>query len=141
MRRVVLDTSIIVAGLRSRLGASFGLLQCVARGRLIPLATPTLFLEYEDVLKRPEQQRATGLDRDDVDSFLEALAAAIEPVETHILWRPQLRDADDEMVLETAINGQADALVTLNIKDFRDAGPRFGIRILRPGQLLAEMSE
>lgn len=55
-------------------------------------------------------------------------------------WRPQLRDPNDEMVLEAAINGRADALVTYNIRDFRDAGPRFGIRIARPADLLEEVT-
>ena len=58
--RVVLDTSVIVAGLRSRLGASNRLLELVAEERLVPLVTTALFLEYEEVLKRPEQRLATG---------------------------------------------------------------------------------
>ena len=76
------------------------------------LATPPLFLEYEAVLKRPEQLAASGLSPADVDAALDALAALIEPVEAHLSWRPQLDDPDDEMVLEAAINGRADALVT-----------------------------
>jgi predicted nucleic acid-binding protein len=107
--------------------------------KLIPLATPTLFLEYEDVLKRADQRAASGLTLDDVDRFLGALAVAIEPVEVHIRWRPQLRDPGDEMVLEAAINGGADALVTHNVKDFRDAAPRFGLRVARPAVLLLEV--
>ena len=54
-------------------------------------------------------------------------------------WRPQLRDANDEMVLETALNGQADALVTHNVKDFAGIAGKFGLRVLRPGELLKEM--
>jgi hypothetical protein len=74
-----------------------------------------------------------------IDRFLAALAAASEAVEVSFQWRPQLRDANDEMVLETALNGQTDALVTHNVKDFASAAERFGLRILRPGELLKEM--
>lgn len=139
MKRVVLDTSVIATALRSRTGASFFLLRTVQFQRLTMLATPSLFLEYEDVLKRSEQREVTGLTLADVDELLVELAALIEPVDVHLLWRPQLRDADDEMVLEAAINGRADALVTYNIRDFSDAAPRFGVRLMRPADLLKEL--
>jgi predicted nucleic acid-binding protein len=63
----------------------------------------------------------------------------IEPVEIYFRWRPQLRDADDDMVLEAAINGHADALVTHNIGDFADAAARFGLPVLRPAEVLRRM--
>ena len=81
----------------------------------------------------------SGLTLEAVDELLGELAALIEPVEVHLLWRPQLRDPDDEMVLEAAINGRADALVTYNIRDFRGAAPRFGIRLMQPADLLKEL--
>ena len=121
MRRIVLDTSVVVAGLRSGLGASNALLRLVANRRLRLLATPPLFLEYEEVLKRPEQRLEHGLTLEQVDDFLAELAALVEPVETHFQWRPQARDPSDEMVLEAAINGHADALVTYKIADFAAA--------------------
>jgi putative PIN family toxin of toxin-antitoxin system len=136
VRRIVLDTSIIVAALRTRRGAANAVLRLVARRRLMALATPPLFLEYEDVLKRPEQQLVHGLAAEAVDRFLAELAALLEPVEVHYRWRPQARDPSDEMVLEAAINGSADALVTYNVADFRSAGERFGIPIVRPADIL-----
>ena len=135
MRRIVLDTSVVVAGLRSRLGASNALLRLVANRRLRLLATPPLFLEYEEVLKRPEQRLEHGLTLEQVDDFLAELAALIERVETHFQWRPQARDPSDEMVLEAAINGHADALVTDNIADFA-AAERFEIAVVGPADLL-----
>jgi putative PIN family toxin of toxin-antitoxin system len=136
IRRIVLDTSVVAAGLRSRSGAGNALLRLVANRRLVPLATPPLFLEYEDVLKRPEQRLANGLAPEAIDEFLAELAALIEPVEVHFGWRPQLKDPNDEMVLESAINGEADALVTYNVADFAAAGQRFQIPVLRPADLL-----
>lgn len=139
MRRIVLDTSVLVAALRSRLGASNAILGLVAKGRLILLATPPLFLEYEDVLKRAEQRLEHGLSPDEIDQFLVELAAVIEPVEVQYRWRPQLRDPNDEMVLETAILGEADALVTFNVGDFSDAASRFDVLVLRPADLLRSL--
>jgi putative PIN family toxin of toxin-antitoxin system len=140
MRRVVLDTSVIASAFRSRTGASFILVTAVRTGRITALATPSLFLEYEDVLKRPEQRSVTGLTLSDVDQVLSALALLLEPVDVRLTWRPQLRDPNDELVLEAAINGRAEALITHNLRDFREAGPRFGLRILRPRELLRELA-
>ena len=139
--RAVLDTSVLVAGLRSRNGASFVLLRMVQHRRIVPLVTIALFLEYEDVLKRTETREASKMTMDTVDRFLGGLAAAAEPVEVHLRWRPQLRDAGDELVLEAAVNGRAEALVTHNVADFRSAAPRFGLRLMRPGELLAERDD
>lgn len=139
MLTIVLDTSVVVAGLRTRLGAGNAVLHLVAARRVKLLATPPLFLEYEDVLKRPEHRLAHGLTPYQVDEFLAELAALIEPVEVHFQWRPQTRDPNDEMVLEAAINGQADAIVTYNVADFVAAGARFEIAILRPAELLKKV--
>lgn len=139
MRKVVLDTDIIVTALRSAAGGSNALLREVAQGRLTPLVTPALFLEYEAVLKRPEQRLAHGLGLRAIDRFLAALASACEAVEVSFQWRPQLSDPNDEMVLEAAVNGRADALVTHNVRDFAKGAKRFGIRVLRPGELLKEL--
>jgi putative PIN family toxin of toxin-antitoxin system len=141
VQRIVLDTSIIVAALRTRHGAANAMLRLVAQRRLVALATPPLFFEYEDVLKRPEQQLVHGLTAEAVDRFLGELAALLEPVEIHFQWRPQARDPSDEMVLEAAINGRADALVTYNVADFRSAGERFGIPIVRPGDILGKAKQ
>ena len=135
--RVVLDTSVLVAGLRSRLGASNRILIAVAEMRCTPLVTTALFLEYEAVLLRPEHRLATGLETADVDGFLSALASASEPVELDFLWRPQLKDPSDEMVLEAAVNAQAQALVTFNARDFGPAA-RFGLAVRNPAQVFVQ---
>ena len=139
MQRVVLDTSVLVAGLRSRLGASNAVLALVAEQALKPLVTTALFLEYEEVLLRAEHRLVTSMSEADIAGFLAALASAAEGVEVHFQWRPQLGDPADEMVLEAAINGRADALVTHNISDFATAAVRFGLRVVTPGTLLKEL--
>lgn len=132
----MLDSSVMVSAFRSRHGASYALLGLVADRQLVPLATPALFLEYEDVLKRPEQRDVSGLTLAQVDAALASLAAAIEAVEVRFAWRPQLSDPGDEMVLDAAVNGRADALVTHNVAHFAEAARRFGLVVLRPGALL-----
>ncbi len=138
MQRVVLDTSVIVAALRSRSGAGNAVLRLVAERQVVPLVTVALFLEYEDVLKRPEHRLVHGLDLGRVDQFLDALASACEPVEVRFQWRPLLADPGDEMVLEAAVNGRADALVTYNTRHFLAPARRFRLPVVRPGALLAE---
>ncbi len=140
MQRIVVDTSILVSGLRSKTGAANAVLRLIASRKLIPLATTALFFEYEDVLKRSEQQLAHGLSVSQVDQFLTAFASACEAVEIRFQWRPQLTDTNDEMVLEAAVNGRADALVTHNVRDFSAVATGFGLRVLRPGELLKELA-
>ena len=141
LRRLVLDTSVVVAALRSRSGASNAVLGLVAGRRLIALATPPLFLEYVDVLTRPEHRLVHGLTEEQIDEFLAEFAALIEPVETHFRWRPQVHDPGDEMVLEAAINGNADALITFNVADFAEAGQLFRIPILKPADVLRRVRQ
>lgn len=137
--RVVLDTCILVAAGRSRIGASFSLLQRLRAGDFTALASVPLFLEYEAVLKRPEQLAIGPRTPAMVDAFLDALSIRTEPVHLHYLWRPQLRDPADEMVLETALNGRADALITFNVNDFAPAR-RFGLAVRTPADLLIQLS-
>lgn len=136
MKRIVLDTNILVAGLRSSNGASFAILRLVAQRAVVPLVTTTLFLEYEAVLKRPEQCATTGFSTVDMDAFLREFAALAEPVDVHFNWRPQSSDPADEMVLEAAVNGRADALITHNVRDLGAAAARFGISVMLPGLFL-----
>jgi putative PIN family toxin of toxin-antitoxin system len=139
LMRVVFDTSVIAAGMRSRLGASNRLLTAVAQGRVRPLVTTAVFLEYEAVLLRAEHRLATGMSEADVAGFLAALAASAEPVEISFRWRPQLRDPVDELMLEAAVNGRAVALVTHDLADFSPVASRFAVRLLTPSQALKEL--
>jgi putative PIN family toxin of toxin-antitoxin system len=130
---------VVVAAFRSRHGASNAVLGLVAQRRLIAVCTVALFLEYEAVLKRPEHREAAALTIEMVDRLLAALASAMEPVENHFSWRPLLPDPGDEFVLEAAVNGRADAVVTHNVRDFVPAAGRFGVGVVRPGDFLRSM--
>ncbi|WP_295430480.1 putative toxin-antitoxin system toxin component, PIN family [uncultured Thiodictyon sp.] len=138
--RVVLDTNVLVAASRSRNGASFALLQALRERRYVAVASVPLMLEYEAVLKRPEQLQASGRSEALTDAFLDALCLLVEPVHLYYLWRPQTRDPADDMVLETALNGRAGALITSNVADFVAAG-RFRLPVLTPGAYLRQLSQ
>lgn len=130
--RLVIDTNVVLTALRSARGASAALMMRVAEKRVKPLLSVALVLEIESVLCRPEHLAATGLSVALVQDFVDELCALSEPVQIHFAWRPMLHDAADEMVLEAAVNGQADALVTFNLKDFLPAASGLGVEVIAP---------
>ncbi len=129
---VVLDTNVIVAAMRSPTGASAALLRAARRSELTFVANVALAVEYEATCSRAEHQLASGLTATQVGIFLDAVIAMARPVETHFLWRPQLRDPADELVLEAAVNGRATAIVTFNQRDFGSVPQQFGVEVLSP---------
>ena len=137
--RVVLDTDVVVAALRSDQGASRQLLLAALDRRFVMLVSVPLMIEYEAVLTRQEHLAAAGITADDANTVLDGLAAVIEPVRLSFLWRPRLKEAADEMVLETAVNGTADRLVTFNLKHLGKAALEFGIRAVKPDEALQKM--
>ena len=134
--RLVIDTNVLVTALCNQGGASHLLIRWILADRVVLLASPALWLEYEAVIKRPQIRLRHGLSLEKLDIVLDTLAAHVEPVHLNYLWRPQLRDPNDEMVLETALNGTADALVTFNTKDFVDAVGRFTLKLLTPSECI-----
>ena len=134
--RLVLDTHVVVAALRSPGGASAALLERAFDRAYAPLLSVPLVLEYEAVALDPTQRIVSGLAEAEVRAVVTALCAVGVAVETHFLWRPQLRDPSDEMVLEVAVNGRADAIVTFNRRDFGATPGRFGIEVMAPREAL-----
>lgn len=134
--RVVLDTSVMVAAIRSDSGASRLLLSGALRRRFILVASVPLMIEYEAVMTRAEHLAASRLSIEDVGVLLDAVGAVAEPVKLAFLWRPALRDPDDDMVLEAAVNGQADMIVTFNLRDFGKTVSRFGLTAIPPAEAL-----
>jgi predicted nucleic acid-binding protein len=131
---IVMDTDTIVAAMRSPRGGSAALLLAADNGRVTLMATVPLFIEYEAVCRRPEHVLAAGLSGKAVAIFLDYLADLIQPVEPWFLWRPQLRDPGDELVLEAAVNGGAAAIATFNHRDYVPAADNFGIEVLSPAR-------
>lgn len=133
--RLVLDTDVMVAALCSRTGASRALLRAALDRRVSVLASTTLFVEYEATLTRPDILSRSGLSAHEVRDLLDDLADLIVPVAISYRWRPVARDPGDDMVVETAINGVADAIATFNHRDMASAS-RFGVEVLLPATVL-----
>ncbi|WP_224784961.1 putative toxin-antitoxin system toxin component, PIN family [Marinihelvus fidelis] len=139
MKRVVIDTNVLVAALISPDGASREVLRRCIQGAIKLLMGNTLFLEYEDVISRPGITRQCPVDRAVIEQLIATMMSVSEWVSVYFLWRPNLRDESDNHVLELAAAGNADYIVTHNLKDFQSSQLNFpSIRVVTPAQLLEE---
>ena len=132
---IVIDTNVLVSALRSRRGASFQLLDGLLDARFVVALSVPLLMEYESVLLR---EAMVPLNAAQVNDVLDIICAMAQFQDIHFLWRPQLRDPNDEMVLETAVNADADHLVTHNIRDFALA-QKFRAKVVTPRTFLDDI--
>ena len=135
--RIVVDTNVLVSALKSRKGWSFNLLARLGKGEFEHVVTVPLLIEYEDVLHR---KGMVPISKAAVDDVLDYVCASGLRQKVHFLWRPKLTDARDDMVLEAAFNGQCDAIVTWNIRDF-SAAPAIGIDVMSPDVFVKRLKE
>jgi predicted nucleic acid-binding protein len=134
---------VLLSGLRSPAGASRILLIAIWEGVIRPLAGVATMIEYEAVLKRPQHLAEMNLEPQHIDAFLDAFALLADPVVPYFLYRPSAMDPDDDMFMDIAVAGGAEALVTFNLKDYQPVDPvgrRFEVRRCRPGEMLQEMT-
>jgi putative PIN family toxin of toxin-antitoxin system len=132
-RRIVIDTNVLLAALRSRRGASFTLLSLVGGRRFEVNVSVPLVLEYEDAAKR--MSREIGLSHADIDDVLDYVCRVSRHRKIFFLWRPFLSDPKDDHILELAVESACDFIVTHNVRDFRGAD-RFGLRAVTPHEFL-----
>jgi putative PIN family toxin of toxin-antitoxin system len=132
---IVLDTNVLVAATRSRRGASFELLSLLPDPRFRIALSVALYTEWQDVMCRPEHL-PPGMGPHDALAFLRYLASVAHLQEVHYLWRPFLRDPDDDMVLECAVASGCRYIVTHNVRDFR-AVDSLGVQPITPAAFLA----
>ncbi len=135
----MLDTDVMFAALRSDRGSSRQLLLAALNQQFELLLSVPLLLEYEAVLTRPQQLAACGLSGAEVGRVLDDLAAVARPVRLAFRWRPRLSDPDDDMVLETAINGSARTIVTFNQRDFAPGAKGFNCVVILPATALHQL--
>lgn len=135
MTRVVFDTNVIIAALRSRNGASFKLLSLVGTGSFETVVSVPLVIEYEYAATKTAKQ--VGLNLPAVGSILDYLCTVSLHQDIFFLWRPVLRDPSDDMVLEVAVASSADGIVTFNKKDF-DKADSFNLSIWTPKEFLKQ---
>jgi len=136
--QVVIDTNVLLAALRSRRGASYRLLSLIGDGRWQMNLSVPMFLEYEDVVKRPDS--GVGLSAVEVDDILDFICAEANLREIFYLWRPVLPDPKDDFILELAVESNCDYIVTFNVRDFAGA-EKFGIEIVTPREFLRKLGE
>ncbi|MCA9970621.1 MAG: putative toxin-antitoxin system toxin component, PIN family [Anaerolineales bacterium] len=135
---IVIDTNVIVAGLRSKRGSSYRLLQQVGRGHFdINLSVP-LVLEYEEVLHN--MLPFLALTSQDIENFIDYLCSVAHQHQIFYLWRPTLRDPSDEMLLELAVKAQCKWIVTFNTRDFHGSED-FGVTAVTPAEFLDFLEE
>jgi putative PIN family toxin of toxin-antitoxin system len=134
--KLVLDTDVVVAAFRSQTGASAAIIGHAVEGDCRIAASNAMLFEYEAVLGRAEHLAAAGKTPQDAIEFFNIVADLAEPVTIDFVWRPQVRDPDDEAIMDAAINAGAAAIVTFNLRDFGIAPPRFGIDCLLPREAL-----
>ena len=133
--RVVLDTSVLVAALRSNTGASFEILRRLRTGAFEIAVSVPLVVEYEASLLRHIQSPLAAVD---VEVIVDYLCSVAVRQEIFFLWRPLLKDPNDDMVVEVAVAAQCDAIVTHNIRDFA-LSSRFDLAVLSPGEFLTRL--
>jgi putative PIN family toxin of toxin-antitoxin system len=135
---IVVDTNVMVAALRSRRGASFHLLMLLGSQAFKGHVSVLLVLEYEDASRRLVGD--IPLTVQDIDDILDYICSVAEHHELYYLWRPQLRDPKDDMVLELAVAADCDFIITYNGRDFLGTD-RFGIKVLTPKEFLLLIGE
>lgn len=132
---VVIDTNIIISALRSRLGASYLLMDRIASLEIDFAISTALILEYEDVIMRHRED--ISLSDVDLEGYIDSVVALGKTYHPFFLWRPFLSDPKDDHVLELAVVSQSTEIITFNTEDFRKIG-RFGIRAITPKNFLKE---
>lgn len=135
--KVVLDASVLVAAVRSRQGVSQALLRQLPSPRFQPALSVALYMEWQAVLTRPEH-RPSGVDDAQMLGFLRYLASVSHLQDIHYLWRPFLRDPNDDMVLECAVASGSRFIVTHNLRDFQRSR-ELGVQAISPGDFLQHL--
>ena len=132
--RVVFDTNVLAAALRSKSGASYQLISLLFANKFKIAVSLPLYMEYLDVLLHPTVKPA-GISDADILDFVDEILLQAQTQNIYFLWRPWLNDEKDDMILELAIASQADYIVTFNLKDFRNI-EFFGIEAITPKDFL-----
>ncbi len=132
---VVIDTNVLIAALRSKRGASYKLLISVGKGVYRPNVSVPMFIEYESVAKRA--RNAVGLTANDINAILDYILSKSSIREIFYLWRPFLKDPNDDLVLEVAVESQSKYIITFNKRDFRGV-ETFGSKVVTPQEFMTE---
>ncbi len=136
--KIVIDTNVLVASLKSSRGASHKLISMLPDQKFLTVMSVPLAVEYEAVLKRVDL--LTGISYEDIDSVIDYLCLISEHQDIFYLWRPFLPDPFDDHILEVAVASNCGAIITYNKRDFKGV-EKFGLKALDPRELLIEIGE
>lgn len=137
--KIVIDTSVWISALITKDSKARELLRLVFQAKLYPQMSEALFREYEDVMKRKKIQKLTPLSITEQNELFEAYLSTCKWNEIYYMWRPNLKDEDDNFVVELAVASGAEAIITYNVKDFKNAELIFKYRIITSEDFIKEM--
>ncbi len=133
---VVIDTSVWISALISKDGASREIIRLALLEKIYPQISTSLFLEYEDVTKREDIKRLSPLKEEEIDELFYAFLSVCKFQEIFYLWRPNLRDRDDDFIIELAVASNSKVVITNNIKDLKAGELIFSFKIQTPKEFL-----
>jgi len=137
--KIVIDTSVWISALITKESQARELLRLVFHAKLFPQISESLFREYEEVMKRKKIQNLTPLSQEEQNDLFEAYLSRCKWNEIYYMWRPNLKDENDNFVVELAVASGAEAIITYNVKDFKNAELIFKHKIMTPEDFIKEM--
>jgi len=138
--KVVIDTSVWISALIKKESSARELLRLVFQGKILPQMSEALFKEYESVMKRKKIQHLTPLSGEEQHDLFNAYLSQCEWNDIYYSWRPNLKDEDDNFLVELAVSSGSKAIITYNIKDFMNAELVFNHIITTPEDFIKEIS-
>ena len=145
--KIIIDTNVLLSTLFSKKGASFKLIYWLLKKyktnlQKISVVSTPLVIEYEAVLMREKnRKRYPNLSSQDIREFVDGICLISHHQKINFMWRPFLKDLQDDMVLEVAFNSGAKYIITYNIKDFKGVEENFDIKVITPKQFLQKIGE
>ena len=137
--RIVIDTSVWISAIITKDSKAREILRLVFKDKLHPQMGETLYKKYESVMKRKKIQKLTPLSNDEQQELLNAFLNSCEWNDIYYSWRPNLKDEDDNFLIELAVASNAKVILTYNEKDFKDAELLFNHRVMTPENFIKEM--
>ena len=137
--KIVIDTSVWISALITKESSARDVLRLVLEDKVTPQMSEALFYEYEEVMKRKKIQNLTPLTVEEQNTLFYAYLSSAKWNEIYYMWRPNLKDEDDNFVVELAVASGAEYIITYNIKDFKNAELVFKHKVITPEQFIKDL--
>ncbi len=133
---VVIDTNVWISALISKDGLSRDIIKLALTDKISPQISTSLFLEYEAVMKREKIQNLCSLTIKEQNELFQAFLSTCKWNEIFYLWRPNLKDKDDDFLIELAVASNSKVIITENQKDMKSGELQFEFEVLTPQKFL-----